>query len=522
MRRRGALCLCGVIVHVLLLGCGAMRPFDPTETVRPQTPPVRNITSFTPALRCMDHLFATHGYGPQGNGGTAFVTGEGIVDKTGKGIGGDNVDVLMATISRLAAESGAYTFVRYNPRKLTLEELQRLSILHGGLGNVTWPRYEISGAITQLDENVDARSLSLSVVLFGGDLGGSKDLRATVVSVDVNVSDAISGQMVNGLTASNTMAIKRQGKALDGGGAIQKVGLFFNVSLDQNEGVYAALRALIELSTIEVLGKLAKVPYWQCLQIEHSNPEVLSMTRDWFASMPVEERVSFVQRILKQSGYYNGAATGTLDKATQDAIARYQAVADLIPSGRIDLDLYRRLIGPQQPARVIAEPTGRDRVGQGQTARRAAARLVLTLTTPRGTTPVYAVNEHLSVSVQVSEEAYVSCYYRSGKQVISRLYPNRFQKQARVQANQVITIPATAPFALVLDTPNTTEDILCLASREALEARLPSHLRPDLEVLPVAQLEEIRAVFRQLAPDSLAEAQLQVQVSAPPGSQGRL
>src|SRR5262249_5229923 len=148
----------------------------------------------------------------------------------------------------------------------------------------------------------------------------------------------------NGLTASNTMAIKRQGKALDGGGAIKKVGLFFNISLDQSEGVYAALRALIELSTIEVLGKLAKVPYWQCLQIEHSNPEVLVMTRDWFAAMPAQERVRFVQRLLQQYGYYHGAATGILNQATQEAIARYQAAADLIPSGRIDLDLYRRIL----------------------------------------------------------------------------------------------------------------------------------------------------------------------------------
>jgi hypothetical protein len=149
-------------------------------------------------------------------------------------------------------------------------------------------------------------------------------------------------------------------------------------------------------------------------------------------------------------------------------------------------------------------------------------RPVLTMTTLRGTTPVYAVNDRLSLSLQVSEDAYVSCYYRSGKRVISRLYPNRFQQQARVQANQVITIPATASFAVVFDTPNTTEEILCMATREDLEARLPSRLRPDLVALPVAQLEEIQAVFRQLAPDSLAEAQLQVQVSTPAGSQGRL
>jgi hypothetical protein len=161
-------------------------------------------------------------------------------------------------------------------------------------------------------------------------------------------------------------------------------------------------------------------------------------------------------------------------------------------------------------------------VRQGQTAPSAATLPVLTLTTPRGTTPVYAVNDRLSLSLQVSEEAYVFCYYRSGKQIISRLYPNRFQQQARVQANQAVTIPATAPFALVLDTPNTTEEILCMATREDLEARLPARLRPNLTTLPVAQLEEIRAAFRQLAPESLAEAQLQVQVGAPTGSQGRL
>jgi hypothetical protein len=155
------------------------------------------------------------------------------------------------------------------------------------------------------------------------------------------------------------------------------------------------------------------------------------------------------------------------------------------------------LINQEQPTRVAIESESRQRVSQGQTAPSAATRPVLTLTTPRGTMPVYAVNDRLSLSFQVSEEAYVACYYRSGKQVISRLYPNRFQTQARVQANQVITIPATAPFALVLDTPNTTEEILCMAAREDLEARLPLYLRPALAALPVAQLDQKQPQIRQ-------------------------
>jgi Putative peptidoglycan binding domain len=350
MLRWGALWGCCIVAHLLLVGCGALRPPQPHETVRPQTPPVRNITSFTESLRCMDELLVTYRLGGR-RSDALYVTSDGVIDNTGKGIGGANRDVVTSTISRMATRSGAYTFVRYNPRKP--EELGIIQAIYGdGAANFNWPRYEISGGITQLDENVDVRTLGISLALPYGDLGASKDWQATIVSVDVNVYELPSGQLLNGMTASNSMAIVRRGKALDGGAVIKKVGVFFNLSLDKNEGLYAAVRALIELSLIEVLGKLAKAPYWQCLQMDHTNPEVLKMTADWYETMHAAERVRFVQRVLARHGYYRGAVTGTLDSATQDAIARYQAATDLILSGRIDLALYRQLISRDLPERL--------------------------------------------------------------------------------------------------------------------------------------------------------------------------
>lgn len=509
---RVATVLCCVVVHLLLLGCGVLRPPEPYEAVRPQTPPERNITSFTESLRCLDALFAAHGLGAQGIG-TAYVTSQGVLDKTGKGIGGDNLDVLISTISKTSAQSGTFRFVHYDPRNL-IELNHHIILLHGGdVGKFTWASYEIIAAITQLDENVDARSLAMSLALPIADIGGAKDLQASVLSVDFNVSNAVNRQVLNGITASNTIAIFRRGMALDGGGFIKKVGLFLNVSLDKNEGVYAALRALIELSTIEVLGKITKVPYWRCLQIEQSNPEVQAMTRDWFASMQESERITFVQRMLAQRGYYRGAVTETLDTATQEAIARYQAATDLIPSGRIDLALYRRLISEDRYERVTPEPETVGTPAPTPVPTPEPARLVLTLTTPRGMAPVYAVNERLSLSVQVSQDAYLYCFYRDGHLRIGRVYPNRFQQGAFARANQRVTIPEAAPFSLLLDTPNTTEVVLCVASPEDLETQLPPHLRPDLEVLSVTSLQEVLEVFRRLVPDGLAQAQLLAQVS---------
>ena len=507
MRGRGALWVCWIVAPLLLVGCGALRSPEVYDTVRPQTPPVRNITNFTECLRCMDELFAAYRLGDQGIG-AAFVTSDGIIDHTGKGIGGANRDVVTSTISRMATQSGAYKFVRYNPRKP--EDLSVVQLLYGDeTNNFTWPRYEISGGVTQLDENVDVRTLGISLALPQGDLGASKDWQATIVSIDVNLDELPSGQLLNGMTASNSIAILRRGKALDGGAVIQKVGLFFNLSLDRNEGVYAAVRALIELSLIEVLGKLAKVPYWQCLQIDHTNPEVLRMTADWYATMKVAERVRFVQRILAQRGYYSGAITGLLEPGTQTAIARYQAAADLVPSGRIDLALYRQLISRDLRERVVQAQAAEGRTAPGVLT---AAKPLLTLTTPRGTAPVYALNERWSFSVQVSQDGYLFCYYRDAHQRVSRLYPNRFQPQAYVRAQQVVTIPAGRDFALQLDVPHTTEAVRCVAAPEDIEGRIPAHLQRDLEALPGVSLEEAVEALRQLAPDTLAEARLEVQV----------
>lgn len=505
MRRNTVWVVVSLLNTLISLGCGSMRALEPTETVRPQTPPVRTFTSFTPALRCMDELFATYGYGPTGLG-TAWVTSQGVLDKTGKNIGGDNLDVLIATISKLAATSNAYQFVRYNPLKMSEEDRQRLSLFHAGdLGNVRWATYDLSGAITQFDENVDARSLELSLALFGGDLSTAKDARASVLSVDLNLTRAANGVVFNGLHASNTIALRRTGKGLEGGGAIKKVGLFFTITLDQNEGLYAALRTLIELSTLEILGKLAKVPYWQCLQIDATNPEVSTMLRDWFHAMTPTERVHFTQRALAQQGYYQGAISGEVDRATRDAVARYQAATDLVPSGRIDLDLYRHLQTAGKAPRPL--PT------LPVPAPPPVAPLQLTLTTPRGPTPVYAANERLTFTVQVSQPATVLCFYRDAEQRISRLYPHRFRPEARLAANQTVAIPGEAPFAVRLTTPATTEEVLCVAAPEDIMTNLPPTLQPDLTPLPVARLDEVIPLLRPQPSADLVHARLSVQVA---------
>ena len=71
-------------------------------------------------------------------------------------------------------------------------------------------------------------------------------------------------------------------------GGIVSIGAVLTKILSSLGAVFAAasvmaiVRTLVELSTIESLGKLTQVPYWRCLQIDHTNPAIVAESREWF------------------------------------------------------------------------------------------------------------------------------------------------------------------------------------------------------------------------------------------------
>ena len=97
--------------------------------------------------------------------------------------------------------------------------------------------------------------------------------------------------------------------------------------------MHQGVRDLIELGTIELLGKLAKAPYQRCLQAEASAPGALQTDEGRFEDLSEEQRVRFAQQRLagladpadfERKPYYNGPVNGITDNATRDAIARYR------------------------------------------------------------------------------------------------------------------------------------------------------------------------------------------------------
>jgi hypothetical protein len=475
-----------------------------TVAVQPSAAPVKNIGNFNEALRCMDELMLAHGKRD------IYITSAGLPDATGQ-IAAGTKDMLITTISKISARSGAFQFVDYDPTQI---DVQVLSEMVGIRPEFVAPSYYIRGAITQIDSGVLNSSQSAAVSVPFLDLGVSRDQVVSVVSMDMNVGKLVTRQIIPGLSASNSVAVTRSGKGADAGGLIGKAGLSFSIALDKSEGFHQAVRNLVELSTIETLGKLTRVPYWQCLSIEPTSPIFKGQAREWFDAMGTRDRQQFAADALARTGYYRRNGDGQGSPTLDEAVARFQSDNDLVPNGRVDFDLYYRLLAQSSraPAAGVVASSSTPQLATA-TAEAPRSPPKLTLTTSRGPRPVYRVNDTMAVQVQPSVDAYVYCYYQDASGTVARIFPNRFQPDAFVPARRQIEVPAPDQFNIRFDTPGARESVACLGSDLELGVKLPQELKKkDLEALPVRSVDEVAARFVALAPSRVDDARLAIEV----------
>ncbi|HEV7370219.1 DUF4384 domain-containing protein [Arenibaculum sp.] len=488
-------------VALALAGC-MTPPEKATVVQQPGTAPVRTVSSFTEALNCMDTLLWDHGKRD------IFITSNGVPDATGRVAGGTK-EMLITAVSRMSARSNAFRFVDFEP---AMDDVNALYWLVGVQPDFRAPSYYIRGAVTQLDDNVLSEAAGAGISLPAIDIGVSRDQIVSVITVDLNVGELVTRQILPGMSASNSIAVVASGAGGSTGGIINKAGLSFNVSLNRSEGFHQALRTLIELSVIEVLGKLTRTPYWQCLGIEQTNPAFMAQARDWYDAMPAGERDRFVGRVLAAEGYLD-AAPGAGGEPLRSAIGRYQADNGLIASGRVDFDLYYHMLGAPKTTALAPEQSG---PGTAVPAPRAAPAVPdLILASDRGPRPRYRVGETVAITVQPTGDGYVYCFYEDGRQQVARIFPNRFQPDPFVEARRRVEIPPAnqTAFNIRMDAPGATERVACIVSPQELGLHLPEPLKAgDLEAIPGVRLSDVLTAFGGLPGATLRSRELPIAV----------
>lgn len=506
----------------LLMGCASAPAVR--EAVNPQDRAQRSITNFSPALRCMDGLLF--------NAGVRDLTMvmDDMRDATQKVPVGAR-DMMTSAVSEMTRRSRAVRLSLIGGGGEGGNLLQALQQAKEANVFAVLPEYTLRGSISQIDEDVQRTTSTLGLTgrLLGLRLGN--DARFSVMGLDAAMLRTESMTLVPGVVSKNTTVLRRQETgASDGTATLRSGSAVFSFATTRSEGTSQAARNMVELAAIEVVGKLTRLPYWQCLGMRDDEPEVQRETEDWFLAMDEGERISFVKERLRERRWYDGALDGQTNEGFESALRGYRGALGLTPSGPVDLSFFRRFVAmavPPGPLAVAAAPLARVAAMSGQTAQAPSPRgpqtgpalpAAISAAPPaavRAAVPAQSVLAPVALANLGAADApirlrmvptargqalvlnarltgYVYCYAQDpATQAIRRIFPNRFDKDPRVVAGSAVALPGRGRFVLSAD-----HDHACLFAEREVYGDLPAVLRwGDFQDVRARSFDEIRDRF---------------------------
>ncbi len=363
-----------------------------------QLPPAANLTPFAGALQCSAGLVQRHGV-------RLTMLVEDIPDKTAKAAASAS-DMFLTAMSQMAQRSGmAIRTQTYGPDVRGLIELTRLSGSRAPADPANLPDVVVRGAVTQYDDGIARNTVDaggsigpLGKLLAG--LGLARSTSVNLIATDLHVVDARSFALVPGASAHNVAAIVQEGQGTDAEVSYQgRFGANYGRSQARADGKTVAMRNLIELSAVELVGRQAKLPYWRCLGQPDDHPEVMREVDAWFDAMSTPEKLRFFRSQFAAMGMM--ARQGEVEPAIFRLAFRAYADALKVPGDALSRELFRAhfrsdlsVVGPRALRAFEAK-------------RRLTPEVALAATA----TTRSALDLQLSLSVP----GYVSCFHQAGE-----------------------------------------------------------------------------------------------------------
>jgi len=536
----------GLAAVVLLAGCAM--PMDARRDKafqshahvadRPNNRPVRSVSSFSESLACMDRMLRAAELP------TTLVTSKQIPDYSGK-MPVATKDMIITALSQMSRTSNAFRYVDYEVELARQDTVQTLTtiLLNNNQLQLQRPGLYFSGAISYLDQNVLSGHADFGTSASRLETGYSRSRNAALVALELHLGDFRTRTLIPGLDSANEVIIGTGGEGLDLAGRIGSYGVQFTIGRDYTQGAGAAMRTLVELATIELVGKWARVPYWQCLTLDQAHPEFQRTMRDWYEEGAAQTRSALVQQSLVMQGYLPAQAQPLPPQSRQlrEALARFQTDRGMPASGELDFPTYEKALGgfvgldaqghlarigwaptsstplPVPPASEVASAYPVRPLGSPPEPRRIDMQIENVMTGR----DAFEAGEQIFLSATVSRASFLYCYMWEERGVVMRLTPNDVNSASAVPAGIAARLPdwmSPSP-AFVLDGGGPgRQGVVCYATEDEVTDQLPEALRgPALE--PIAGVRSAAAVdeaFTQaLGAEGFGRAALQWTVAPP-------
>lgn len=471
---------------------------DVTNELRkgPEASPVRTITNFSPALRCMDNMFLMYGVRD------LVVITEDLSDQTKK-VSAGTKDMLISSVSEMTKRSKAVRLIAYGSDSSNLigfmKEAEKKNMFQ------LMPQYGIRGSISQLDENVAKKTEGGGVSLDGVfGIGRAATAATTILGLDLTMMRTEDLSIVPGVTSSNSVAIVKSGTGVEGEAGYRKFGINYQANLSRSEGTAQALRNLVEMATVELFGKLTKTPYWVCLGANSQAEAVKNEIADWYSGMYSDgEVVSYWQQQMRIRGLYTGEVNGQNDEALVRAITAYRDAMGLEKNAVVDLNFFTAYLDANH---YDIAPKARQKLASYQNpasppvTSNDAQPISVSVASTKGSDH-FKRGERVVLKVTPSRDAYLYCFMQDENRKIARFFPNRFTKDALVSASKGIQLPGGKEFNINANRKGVQEQIQCFASGKDVYADvLPTIGGGDIDVPTATQsLAELKSAFQKAA-----------------------
>ena len=476
---------------------------------RPISEPVRAMTSFSDGLNCMDKLLA------EANVPQVVVAVKTIKDPSGKAPASAN-DMIVTSLSQMSKTSGAFKVVDFEIDPLKQDTVQNLSNLLLPTGNMTIPAPEvyISGAISFVDQNVMTKNNSLGVsVEQKGEFGISNDTITTALGMELHIGDFLTRTLYPGIDSANEIVAANKGIGFDSGARVNKTGVQFSFERNLSQGTGAAVRTLTDLGMIELIGKYAKLPYWQCLALDQSHPEFQRELLDWYEGMGEKERVKFFQRGLKNIGYYSGSINGRPNKELKEALSEFQKDNNATATGLINFETYERLMknyvkvdASGNITKIGLKPSKGD--DEENEPKNGYPYFERDMESPIGTSIAlsqksYTQGSKLEFDLQADQkDTYAACFYQDAQNSIAQIYPNPLQEDEKLSTEKPLHIPSNNVFSLDLNNKGK-EGLLCVTSYSSLSKGLKKKFGEPFNPIKAKDLKDLSTQLKAKFGDSI-------------------
>ena len=237
---------------------------------------------------------------------------------TGSELPADITEMVRSAVNRIG---DPVVYVPFQPDYVMAQAQQ------GARMRLTLPDVLITGAITEFDRALSSAGRGANLqLLFGGgrgetDTAAARKGTSTIsrLSLDFNLVDFPTQTMLPQVQATNSMRVLNENFEDSIDFAIYGNGFGLTTNTRYLQGRHNAVRLLVDLSMVQLLGRYANVPYWRCIPNATPDASVLRRISKRYEANDKPTRIKWLQDTLNDYGF--GLATsGVLDARTRLAL----------------------------------------------------------------------------------------------------------------------------------------------------------------------------------------------------------